>query len=300
MRHDDIFEQAKELIFLNEKKDNLANQVNMARKDLRQRSSENPVLTETLMKEGKLHPDFLNDLDDVVTSTYPLIESLKILTRVKPSAFYFGNAFEYDENLAKTGQEFATNNLLSPPFSHFIFFADNLPLLNGLKNDFLWGEWNEEERIVSILVQSKDLDDRECKILEINFAERKSSLITQDKTPLTVKDTNDFTRTTLSFFQMLIMLNHPFYEREHVEAPPKVNKKREESGKSKLTDYITIKLNAKVKAALGTDGSGSPRRPHWRRGHIRRLSTGAIVPVRPCMVNWRGEAIEPKEYRISA
>lgn len=78
----------------------------------------------------------------------------------------------------------------------------------------------------------------------------------------------------------------------------KLNKSRSKSGKQKLRNYITVSLNELSRQHLGVDGNGKPKAPHWRRGHLRRLNTGRVVPVHACIVNWSGEQVDPKTYIV--
>lgn len=97
----------------------------------------------------------------------------------------------------------------------------------------------------------------------------------------------------------LLVTNMKQFEQHDVVHGPKIQKAREKKGLPPLNRTILIRLHSSFRNILNAGGgSGIERRPHWRRGHLRHLQSGAIVPVSPCMVNWRGEAVEPKEYRI--
>jgi hypothetical protein len=102
-------------------------------------------------------------------------------------------------------------------------------------------------------------------------------------------------------FEHFIFEAANFYAQEIVLAPTAVNKKKGKNRKTKLMDYIRVRMSEAVKTFVGgTEPSGTTRRPQWRRGHIRRCRSGRIVPVQPCMVNWNGEKIEPKLYKVAA
>lgn len=95
----------------------------------------------------------------------------------------------------------------------------------------------------------------------------------------------------------LMVMNLPQYEHKKVEVSEKVNRKRDKKGKKRLKDYIQLQLKKEYRSGLSGKGGGSPK-PHWRRGHIRRLANGKHTPVSPCLVNFNGETVKPKEYRL--
>lgn len=67
---------------------------------------------------------------------------------------------------------------------------------------------------------------------------------------------------------------------------PKVVQRRAREGRSPWTSYSLISLPQQgTSAGNGVDGShrSSPRQ-HWRRGHIRHLPSGEVIPIEPCIV----------------
>ena len=51
-------------------------------------------------------------------------------------------------------------------------------------------------------------------------------------------------------------------------------------------------------ARVGFWKGGWTVRPHWRRGHIRRLADGRVIPIPPCCVNMEdGVPVKP-EYVV--
>jgi len=94
----------------------------------------------------------------------------------------------------------------------------------------------------------------------------------------------------------------------HVASPEKLNKARARRGKPPIPahhvvctkDYISQIHAAKHRLTQG-DGTGRHASPaaHWRRGHMRHLSSGKLVLVRASKVNWRGpEDLHRKFYKI--
>ena len=65
------------------------------------------------------------------------------------------------------------------------------------------------------------------------------------------------------------------------EPPPeRLNNVREKKGLGPIGRVVTIRLNATARSAKG-DGTHASPRPHWRRGHLRRIEGGRIVKVAP-------------------
>lgn len=90
---------------------------------------------------------------------------------------------------------------------------------------------------------------------------------------------------------------------EAVEAPKKLNKARSAKGKATIPAYrsITLKLPQKVDYGLGEGGGegtgmGSPKTPHWRREHTRRLRNGREITIGPMRIKGGGDA--PPQYNI--
>lgn len=104
-----------------------------------------------------------------------------------------------------------------------------------------------------------------------------------------------------NFFAAAIMIiNSQHVERDYVRISEKLNKSRAKSGKPPLNDYIVIKLTNETKRKLCETINGEKvfRRPHWRRGHLRHLGDGRIVPVSACIVNFNGDKVDPKTYIV--
>jgi len=91
-------------------------------------------------------------------------------------------------------------------------------------------------------------------------------------------------------------------EREKVSISETLNKARAKSGKPALRDYILIKLSEESKAKLAQTENGvvTFRKPHWRRGHLRHIGDGRIVPVCACIVNFNGMIPDKKTYIVKA
>ena len=87
------------------------------------------------------------------------------------------------------------------------------------------------------------------------------------------------------------------------KAPKFINKKRIAKGLAPIGDLHEIKIvvgGVKYKVS-GDSESGTKKRLHWRRGHIRRLHKGGITNVRPCLVGQLdGKIPQLPTYKIEA
>jgi len=218
----------------------------------------------------------------------------------------------YNAEILETGKEFYAEELLPLPFDevelHFKY-----PIY----------EVDMEAKIKLIVRQSKqdgelrhdaraEFETREKDVwmeLPTRFEYKVDSKFLEHK----VLDSNEFSSLFANTLQgvdegevwlgeMLVMclmaVNLPQYEHKEVKIAEKLNKRRAKRGKPPLKDYIQIQMRPEYRKALSA-GEGIAKTPHWRRGHVRTLADGRKVPVKPCMVNFRGEDIEPKEYRVT-
>jgi hypothetical protein len=302
MKYDDIYHMTLEVIRLYFKNDKLIE--TETANERKEKIREDRLRAEKQVERGIISPDLFKrcyDDADHPRRVPELVTYLRSLCEEEPAVFEFKDA-KYDEALIETGIEFARNGMLTPPFRTFMFYADNFWNDEGF---LIWGKVLKDGKIMVDLREEEGngrfVLRRFAVIFDIEDGNtiRVAALDGLEDAPDDVKERGN--KLVNAFYQCLIMLNHPVYEKENIIAPPAVNAKREKKGKTKLLDYIRIKMNDAVKSAMS--GSGESRgmvRPHWRRGHIRRCHSGKIVPVQPCMVNWRGEKIEPKLYRVAA
>lgn len=89
----------------------------------------------------------------------------------------------------------------------------------------------------------------------------------------------------------------------HVEgAPERLNKKRLRQGKIAIaeTRHIRVRTDERLISREHQGGTHASPVMHWRRGHMRRLESGKIVPVAPTIVNASDEH-KPlaKEYIVT-
>ncbi|MFA1677230.1 hypothetical protein ACDY97_32140 [Rhizobium mongolense] len=77
-------------------------------------------------------------------------------------------------------------------------------------------------------------------------------------------------------------------------APDRLNKQRERKGRPPIRSMIVIDVRVNHMARPQHQGSsGRTVPPHWRRGHVRTLADGRIIPVEPCWVNANGDLPPP-------
>jgi hypothetical protein len=103
---------------------------------------------------------------------------------------------------------------------------------------------------------------------------------------------------------LTVMLQSKGIHIKKTPRPDKLNIARVKKGKIPIGEIneISININGKTYDASGNErGSGSSKRLHWRRGHIRRLPSGEITNVRPCLVGEIGkEPARLPTYKVKA
>jgi hypothetical protein len=100
-----------------------------------------------------------------------------------------------------------------------------------------------------------------------------------------------------AFFHLTMLLCTKYIKKERIDPPTTLNKKRAKRGKPPLHPYTIVRLQDR-QSGVGAGRCGSSPRPHWRRGHIRRLSNGLVVPVAPCLVCADGRVLPPQKYLL--
>lgn len=97
-------------------------------------------------------------------------------------------------------------------------------------------------------------------------------------------------------FQVL-ECNNTYLRRER--ASEKLNKKRAKRGRGRIPDsYVLAITGGEQEIGVGGGGSHASPRYHFRRGHIRHLSSGKKTWVTSCMVGRSGELAD-KTYRVT-
>lgn len=85
------------------------------------------------------------------------------------------------------------------------------------------------------------------------------------------------------------------------EGPKALNAKRVAKGKPPIFSFhwVTIDPSALRVPGSSSGGHAAPRL-HLRRGHIRRLASGSLTNVRPCLVGDPDRGVVEKAYRVKA
>lgn len=105
-----------------------------------------------------------------------------------------------------------------------------------------------------------------------------------------------------SFLSLTMMLSAHGVEQIVAPPPHKLNKARARAGKPPIGEIreIIIRQGKKTYSVSGQEsGLHASRRLHWRRGHLRKLPSGKVTNVRPCLVGSVGEARQPS-YVVEA
>ena len=105
-------------------------------------------------------------------------------------------------------------------------------------------------------------------------------------------------------FAYIGLLNSKSVEIKTVASNGSVNRRRAKEGKPPIGEVyeVHLKLDGQRYSIDGNPiGSGSSKRAHWRRGHIRHLPSGEITNVRPCLVAFTGNENVPEQiYKVTA
>jgi hypothetical protein len=114
--------------------------------------------------------------------------------------------------------------------------------------------------------------------------------LSQDQTQFLVNAMNP---AVMAAYELAVLLQCQNISIVKVEPPTQVNEKRKRKGKRPLPDGYVICVSRDVKRAkydLNDDQENRSKvrtspRTHFRRGHIRRLQSGARIWVSPAIVN---------------
>lgn len=228
--------------------------------------------------------------------------------------FEFGDANAISESVGSSmveyANELARNGMFHLPFQKTIisFNASNIAYVT------VCAEENDE--IIFFSIFAADADKR--------FSSHAKVVITRDANGILLKGiscgiipgyTKEIKEQIAHFMQdifptwivgLLAMLNAKGIEQRVTPAPKNLNKKRVAAGKPPIGEVreIFVRVGGVSYRASGDAESGHYRSPrlHWRRGHVRRLASGELTHVRPCLVGNRvgDETPDYKNYRVLA
>lgn len=252
-----------------------------------------------------LHDD-LNALVQKFIRTYEkrpekreLLKEFKSLFSSPPIAFYFDETVGENLELWQTAKEFGAHGLLRLPFENCIFHCANIfHDVEGAKyKDLTISLRQVDEDTISFLKWKKVNGVWSCDAFagQIYLSRQQFDLYCIDGE----RDFEEKTTTVLTclgqvVMVLLMLINHPVYEKKEHDIDDKLQRARAKRGKVPLSKYIYVGMRPEIRAAL-TAGDGTIRSPHWRRGHVRRLGDGRVVPVQACLVNWDGDPEDVKK-----
>ena len=103
---------------------------------------------------------------------------------------------------------------------------------------------------------------------------------------------------------MLGRLNAHGMDREYHPSPPKLDARRRKRGLPAMVGHTTVKI-APYRAAMGHSGARdgdeyTPKRYHFRRGHVRHFQNGEKTWVRPTFVGTPEDGSVEHKYIISS
>lgn len=183
---------------------------------------------------------------------------------------------EYNEGLRKkwwqlTRKKDAEKDMIDcdlPSFSCALFFKDKE---NGWNS---WTHFDVEMDETGFEVKSKDDDLGKD---EVRFSD------------------DHFRRFAWTIFEFMVAVNTPNIKQLEVKAPKLINAKRAKKGKPLLEGYRYLDLVPREQLSHDGTGTGTTKRMHWRRGHIRRLPDRTTW-VRPALIGKEG--FIDKTYRL--
>jgi len=236
-----------------------------------------------------------------------------MLSSAKTAASFIFPPVDFD-NLAKFGDDLAENNLFRLPFSDcfFQFEAAGEPekqcfmfLCQCLREDRPeWcGAWPDDVsgKILALLMhedESGALIFYGSMVFGMLYGSREWTFQPHMCLP------DDPSEREAARFMLWLMsgavglLASRGVQKTEVKPRESVNKKRIARGQTPFPAYTIIKLNQEFQKT-SQNGHASPR-PHWRRGHIRRIGEdGRITMVRPHPVMAEAGAPNKTPYRIS-
>lgn len=221
------------------------------------------------------------------------IEDYQDFVKEDPAVFYY-HENDLDENLIWTGFEFYENNILNLPFERCIFIkeSDNDPRYafwaTTEGDDFTGFHMCEDGTMCSAIHKFSRDQNKPNQLKRIDDSYHQ---VTDDE--LFVNGGQTFN----NIIAAIMLLNSVYTTKTQQDISDKLNKKRIKHGKEPLIGFTKIRLSTPTGIVREAHQKHRPA-PHWRRGHIRKLSNGRVVPVSPCLVNYEGGQIPNKLYNI--
>lgn len=234
----------------------------------------------------------------------------------EPVAFYFDE--EFNKELGATATEFAKGGLIIPPFPSIIIHSTGMLKnfkvhstkagIDLIQDLTVWLQHFPPSNTLGAMFVSAEKFKSEGTftihfIMKLYLSSGTYDIIDVSKEGWPVhSEAGKYEQAgallAQSVLQCLMLLNHPAYEQEKTEIAKSVNDKRERKGKTRLHNYIYVRMKKEIRDRIAA-GEGGFRAPHWRRGHLRRLGDGRVVPVQACLVNWEdGDSVPDKKIYV--
>lgn len=242
--------------------------------------------------------------------------------------FYFDhNDFDKDENLSDTGKEFFKEGVMDIPYERCLYklknfvqhpcgrTTDGFILMCNL-NDYYREEITNIGNECRINAPLGFLSDINIAFIEFNVVNNEIMICPYIGTvnhkseknagALIPEGHNNMSQSLLSksraccgtLSAATMLLNTKYSEKENIIISEKLNKRRIKNGKEKFSNYTIVKLKRSNYDVSGALKSHASPKPHWRRGHVRKYQNGKISPISPCLVNWDGEEVKHKIYKV--
>lgn len=239
----------------------------------------------------------------------------KMLTEFAESgdgaAFDFGDTDKLEdevcENLARYACELAKHKMLKLPYNP-VYYSWNFG--NKVFGAFIIQEEDDHDydsfRVVFMFGDKKPF--RYAGIGTLGINDLGKAAITDDVVPIDLQGTiihlargahfpnNDAEESlyrAVCYYVVVLtaLMESPHTKTRVTSVGEKLNLKRAKRGVPQIMPFHTVYFEVDGKE-YNTDGSGigngSQKRLHWRRGHVRHLSSGKITHVRPCLVGALG------------
>lgn len=228
-----------------------------------------------------------------------------------PVAFYLEDIPFSDKDFLKTAEEFFEAGILNLPYPQVYICPKSFDVAGDIqKVKGVVMCWQDDNGWWLPVFGERPGVKKEPLPIAFFHMKRNLNLPVEE---IKIPDFENVTGTTITEARVLagngfkcvllacMMMNMPHYDKNKEIISEKLAKARIKSNKPPLAGYTTIRMRKDIKACMDKNSAlaGYSVRPHWRRGHIRRISDTKQIPVRPCMVNFGGDAdLDKNVYKV--
>lgn len=241
-----------------------------------------------------------------------MLRDMKAHSRMAP-VFDFGDigpiSIDSAKDMFRYVKELADNGMLSLPFEKMVLCYSYGR--QGQVSDFSFIAQDLGDTIELVTMVSCN-----CRIAGIGgttmtkvgmFAESHEAVISKEMEKKSREQALEDLQKVMPcwFFALIGLLNAKGVEQRITPPRHALNKRRIAAGKQPIGEIreVMIKVGSQSYYPSGREEKGGHASPrlHWRRGHIRRLPSGELTHVRPCLVGNRvgGEEPAKKDYRVA-